>query len=128
KLLLRQSPEKVRLVLATVASAPQFPPAGLLVPADARVMAGGQALGANLARHAQQRLEFYIRVAVGACDGRAPGKILVDERAHHARFKLLLEVDHVVRKIQVLRDALGIVDVVERAAAVLRRSVALQFW
>src|ERR1700738_2544124 len=51
KLLLRQSPEKVRLVLATVASAPQFPPAGLLVPADARVMAGGQALGANLARH-----------------------------------------------------------------------------
>jgi hypothetical protein len=33
-----------------------------------------------------------------------------------------------MRKIQVLGDALGIVDVVERAAAVLLGAVALQFW
>ncbi len=89
-------------------------------------MAGGQPLCADLARHAQQRLELHIRVAVGARDGRAPGEILIDEGAHHARFKLLLEVHHVVRKIQVLRHALSIVDVVERAAAMLRRPVALQ--
>src|SRR6266446_3019313 len=40
--------------------------------------------------------------------------------------QLLHEIHHVVRKIQVLCYALGIVDVIERAAAVLRRSVALQ--
>src|SRR5260370_25118589 len=125
---LRQPPEKVRLIFAIVASAPQFPSAGLLISADARVMAGGQPLRADLTRHAQQRLELYICVAVGTRDGRAPGKILVHEGAHHARFKLLLEIYPVLRKIQVPCHAFGIVDVVERAATVLRRPVAWQLW
>ncbi len=90
-------------------------------------MACSQALRADLARHAQQRLKLYIGVAVGAGDGRASGKILIHEGANHARFKLLLEVNNVMRKIQMLRHALGVVDVVKRAAAMLRRSVTLQF-
>ena len=40
---------------------------------------------------------------------------------------MLLEVHIVVRKIQVLRNSLGVVDVVERAAAVLCGAVALKF-
>ena len=42
-------------------------------------------------------------------------------------FELLLEIDDVMRKIQMLSDALGVVDVVERAATMLRGAVALQF-
>ena len=90
-------------------------------------MAGGQTLGADLARHAEKRLELHVRVAVGAGDGRAAGEILIDERAHDALLELLLEVHDVMRKIQVLRDALGVVDIVERAAAVLLGTVALEF-
>ena len=90
-------------------------------------MAGGQTFRANLARHAQKRLELHVGVAVGAGDGRAPGKILLDKGAHHALLELLFEIDDVVRKIQVLRHALGVVHVVERAAAMLRGAVALQF-
>jgi hypothetical protein len=40
---------------------------------------------------------------------------------------LLFEVYDVVGKIQVLGDTLGVVDVVERAATVLRGAVALEF-
>jgi hypothetical protein len=40
---------------------------------------------------------------------------------------LLLEVHNVVRKIQVLCHGLGVVDVIERTAAVLRGAVALEF-
>ena len=65
--------------------------------------------------------------SVGAGDGRAAGQILIHERAHDALFKMRLEVDHVVRKIQMLRDTLGVIDVVQRAATMLRGTAALQF-
>src|SRR5579859_7852306 len=103
------------------------PAPGLFVLADARVMAGGQALRTDLPRHAHQRLELYVGVALGAGDGRSAGEILLDERAHHARFKFLLEINYIVRKLQVLRDTLRVVHVVQRATAVLRGAVALQF-
>src|SRR5258708_5987968 len=118
KLFLREAPEKVGLVLGFVARAPQFPAAGLIVLANSRVVTGGKTLGADLACHAQERLKLYIRIAIGAGDGSAAGEILVHEGTHNARLELLLEVHHVVWKIQVLRYGLGVVDVVERAAAV----------
>jgi hypothetical protein len=90
-------------------------------------VAGGEALGSDLAGHAEERLEFHVGVAVGAGDGCAAGEILLDERAHYASFELLFEVYDVVGKIQVLGDTLGVVDVVERAATVLRGAVALEF-
>jgi hypothetical protein len=90
-------------------------------------VAGGEALGANLAGQAEQRLEFHVGVAVGAGDGGAAGKILLDEGTHDAGFELFFEVDDIVRKIQMLGYALGVVNVVERAAAVLRGAIALEF-
>jgi len=88
---------------------------------------GRETLGANLARHPEERLKLYIGVAIGAGDGRAPGEVLVDERTHDARLELLLEVHHVMRKIQMLRHGFGVVHVVERAAAMLRGAIALKF-
>src|SRR6267143_3826199 len=127
KLFLRKSPKKIRLVLGVVTRAEQFPTAGSLVFVNARVVAGGKTLGANLARHAQERLKLDLRVAIGAGDGRASGEVLVDEGADDAGLELFLEVHDVVRKIQVLRYGFGVVHVVERAAAVLRGAVALKF-
>jgi len=90
-------------------------------------VAGGETLRANLARHAQKRLELYVGVAIGAGDGRTAGKILIDERTHHALLELLLEIYDVMWKIQVLRDGFGVVDIVEGTATVLRGAVALKF-
>jgi hypothetical protein len=80
-----------------------------------------------LPRHAQERLEFNVRIAVRAGDWRSASEILINERPHDALFKLFLEVDDVMRKIQVLRYALGVIHIIEGAAAVLRRAFALQF-
>jgi hypothetical protein len=90
-------------------------------------VAGGKTLGADLARHAEERLKLHIGVAIGAGDGRAAGEVLVHERAHHARLELLLEIHNVVREIQVLRYGLGVIHVIKRAAAVLRGAVGLKF-
>jgi hypothetical protein len=90
-------------------------------------MAGGETFGADLARHAQKRLELHIGIAIGAGDGRATGEILDHEGAHNARFELLLEVHNVMRKIQVLGYGLGVVNVIERAATMLRGALALEF-
>src|SRR5262245_20250923 len=94
--------------------------------ADARVVAGGQAIGADLASHAKEGLKLHVGVAVGAGDGSAPAEIVVYEGSDDALFKLLLEVDDVVREIQMLRDALGVVDIVEGAATVLRWPICLE--
>src|SRR5207245_4880776 len=100
--------------------AQQFPAAGCVVPANARVVAGGKTLRADLARHAQERLKLYVGVAIGAGDGRAAREILVHEGTHNALLELLLEIYDVMRKIQVLGNSLGVVDIVEGAATVLR--------
>jgi hypothetical protein len=83
-------------------------------------------IGTDLASHAEQRLELHISVAVGAGDGSASAKIVLDEGAHNASFKLVFEVYDVVRKIKMLRDAFGVVHIVQRAAAMLCWSITLQ--
>ena len=64
------------------------------------------------ARHAKQGVEFYVGVAIGAGDGGAAGEILLHKGAHHALLELILKIEDVMRKIQVLGYALGVVDVV----------------
>src|ERR1700722_4644859 len=88
-------------------------------------MAGGEAGGADLPRHAGEGGEFNVGVAIGAGDGGAAGEILVDERADDARLKLVFEIHDVVGEVEVLGDALGVVDVVDGAAAVMWRACGL---
>src|SRR5579859_4169425 len=109
--MLRKAPEKIGLILGGIERTQKLEAAGMVVVANARVVTGSQTGGANLAGHAQQRLELYIGVAVGAGDGSAAAEIVAHERSHDALFKLFLEVDDVVWKIQMLGDALGVVDI-----------------
>ena len=90
-------------------------------------MAGGQALGADLARHTQERLKLYVCIAVGAGDGRASSEILIHKRAHDARLELFFEVHDVMREIQMPRDSLRVINIVQRTATMLRGAIALQF-
>src|SRR5207249_3880011 len=52
--------------------------------------------------------------------------VVADEGPNDAGLKVILEIDDVMRETQMLRDTLGVVDVVKRTAAVLRRAVAQQ--
>ena len=79
----------------------------------------GQQVSADLARGEQQLVKLQMVVAQAARDGRASGKIFVDERTHHVALKALLMVDHVIRNAQVLGHAAGVVHVIDRAAAAL---------
>jgi hypothetical protein len=126
QLFLGESPEKIGLVFGFVASAEKFPAVSGFVFADARVVAGGQSFGADLAGHAEQRGKLDVGVAIGAGDGSAAGKILVDEGADDAGFEFVFEIYDVVGEVEVLRDALGVVDVVDRATAMLFGRVGLQ--
>src|SRR5262249_23047628 len=97
-----------------------------VILANAGVMASGETFRANLPRHAQKRLKLHVRIAIRAGNGSAAGEVLIHERPDDARLELFLEIHDVMRKIQVTRDGLGVIDVVERAAAMLRWPVALQ--
>ena len=97
-----------------------------IVAADAGVVAGGEAIGADLAGHAEKRLEFYVGVAFGAGDGSAAVEVVVHERTDDVLLELMFEVDNVMWKIQVSRNAFGASDIVEEPT-VLRRAVALEF-
>ena len=66
-------------------------------------------------------------VALGARNQRAACQILVNERADYGVLESLLVVHHVVRHSQVLRHALGIVNIVERAAALSVGAVTVEF-
>src|SRR5580693_2404758 len=82
-------------------------------------MAGSYTLGADLARDHQKLIELEMIVAEAAGDGSAPGKILFHERADNLALETLLMIDYVIRNADVLGDAAGVVDIVERAAASL---------
>src|SRR5487761_114976 len=83
-------------------------------------MAGGQTVGADLARSDEQLLELHVIIAERTRDGRAAGEIIIHERANHALLKRLLEIHNVKRKAKMPRDAARVVNVVERAAAMRR--------
>jgi hypothetical protein len=89
-------------------------------------VARGESFCADLPRHAEKRLKFHVIVAVCARDGSASAKIVVHKGADDAIFKLMFEVDDVVGKIEMLRDALGVIDIIKRAAAVLHRAISLE--
>ena len=124
KLFLRKPPEKIGLILCGIECAKKLEAASGFVAANPGVVAGGETIGADLASHAEQRLKLHVGVAVGASDRSASAEIVLHERAHDAIFKLMLEVYDVVGKVKMLRDALGVVDIVERAAAMLRRALS----
>src|SRR5579859_898926 len=122
ELLLRQAEEEIGLILRFVGGAEKLVAARVWIPANASVMSGGQALGADLARGDEKLFELHVIITERARNGRAAGKIVVNKRANHAIFKSLLEIHNVKRETEMLRDAARVVDVVERTAAMRRRA------
>ncbi len=105
--------------MAGVGGALEDPAVALGVVLVAGVVAGGDAVGADLAGGDEQLVELQVVVAERAGDGRASGEILVDEGADDVALEAVLLVDDVVGDAEVLGDAAGVVDVIDGAAAAL---------
>jgi hypothetical protein len=60
-------------------------------------------------------------IAKTARDGSTPGKILLNERAHHLALETILLIDYVIRDANFLGHPPGIVNILERTAAALHR-------
>jgi hypothetical protein len=85
----------------------------------ARVMAGSDALGADLAGGEEKLIEFEVVVAEGTGDGSAASEVLGYEGADDFGFKAVLGVDEVVGDVEVLGYVACVVYVVDGAAAAL---------
>jgi hypothetical protein len=84
-------------------------------------MTGRNFLGANLLGHNQKLIKLQVIVAKAAGDWSAPRKVLLDKWTNHIALEALLVIDDVVWDPDLLRDAPGIVDVIQRTAAPMNR-------
>jgi hypothetical protein len=85
----------------------------------ARVVAGGDALSADLAGGEQKLIELEVVVAQGAGNGRTAGQVLADEGLDDFSLETVLRIDEVVGDAEVFGYMASVVDVVDGAAAAL---------
>src|SRR5262249_54442522 len=84
-------------------------------------MTGSDGVRSNLLCDNQQLIKLQVIVAETAGDGRAPGKVLFDERTHHVTLKAVFMIYDVIGYSDPLSHTPCIVDTVERAAATVHR-------
>ena len=95
----------------------QFGPGG--AHNSAHIMTRCQAIGAELARHAEQVGEFRPHVAADTGDGRTAGEIFVGELLDDFLAKCAFMVEHVMRDPEPVGHCARIADIVARAAGTL---------
>ena len=83
------------------------------------VVAGRERAGAEVLRDLEQVPELDPLVAAHAGDRRSPGRIALGKVLDHLRPEALLEVEHVVRDVEVPGHLAGILDVLPGAAGAL---------
>ena len=117
ELLLAKLVEHVGLVFALVGGSPQAVTVGTLI--DARIVAGRQKVGAQRQRLAQEEAELDRLVAANAGIGRAPLQICLCEGVDDRRPKVVFEIQDVIGNAQPVGDPAGVLDRVQRTAAVV---------
>ncbi len=108
--------EHVRLVLGGIDRRVQ-----LTAVEDPGVVAGREAVEAELEDARQHEVEAHEGVAPHARIGRAAREIRLVERLDHALAELLLQVPAVIRNVEQRCDAARVLDGVQRAAAAVAR-------
>ncbi len=116
QLVLGQLEQEVRLVLRPIAPAQQQVAAPSGVVPHACVMARGHRAGLHLLGHAEEVAELHVGIAQHTGRRRAAVPVALDERPHHLRLELGLEVQHIERETQARGDGARVVQVVDRTA------------
>src|SRR5208282_2313022 len=120
---LTQREQKIRLILGLVGGAQQMKSAvGALLYSG--VMSGRDIVGCKRASAAPQAIEFDLAIAHHARIRRAAAQIFGDEVIDHARGEVGAQINHVKRKIHLLRHPARIFEIVMRAAG----AAALRDW
>src|SRR5581483_10411096 len=117
KLLSRQLPKKVRLILIRISTTQQSITMRRLVKLDARVVTSRDFLAAETDRQLVQRSKLETAVAGNTGNRRFAIQVAVDERLHNVALEFLLQIQHVKRKSQFFGNAPCVINVIERAAA-----------
>ena len=114
ELLARRPVEEIALVAARIGAPVELGPPS---PDDSpHIMAGGEAIGAELAREGDEVGELHPLVAQRARDRRSATRIFVGEAVDHARAEAAFVVEHIMGDAEPVGDLLGVVDVLARAA------------
>ena len=127
ELILGRRIEEIGLVARRIVCAVQFGPRFAHHPAH--VMAGGEAVRPQLARHREQIGEFRAHIAADAGHRRAPGEIFVGKGFDHILAKGAFMVVDVMGDAESVGYGARIGDIVARAACALatrRRAVIVQ--
>ena len=125
QLLLPQPEQHVGLVLPFVHALTERPLAVGGVAFDAGVVARGDVVGVHHRGALHEEVELDAVVAGDTRVGRAPALVLAHEVGDDVLAELAPGVDDVVRHAQRLADAAGVLDVLNRAAALVVRRYAV---
>jgi hypothetical protein len=122
QLLLPELVQEVALVLAGIDAAQQVPAAAALL--DARVVAGGDLLGAQRARGIDEMLELDLAVAQHVRIGRAPGGVLGQEVGEYPVPVLLREIAEMEGNAEPPADGHRVAAILLGAASARRRGLS----
>ena len=121
ELFLRESEQEVGLILGVVDGTLEEPAPRGFVEYHLCVVSGSDTVSANLPGYNKKLVKLQVIVAETAGDGRASGKVLVDEGTDNVALETLFVIDHVVGDADGFGHAARIVDVVEGTATSLDR-------
>ena len=113
----RGGEQEVRLVAAGISSAVQLGP--VLAICTPNIVAGRQAVRAQIPRRLQQVREFDRLVAPDAGNGGRTRQICISKVFHDLLTELRLVIQHIVRNADLIRYVAGIVDILPRTTGAL---------
>src|SRR5260370_10314063 len=117
ELSLGETEEKIGLVFAGIYSPSQLETACAGILRDAGIMAGGDLRCGDAVRQVEKLIELDEVITECAGNGRTASQVFGDKGLDYLVLELVLEVDDVVRDAELLSDAPGIINIIERAAA-----------
>ena len=113
ELVLGHPEEKIRLILVPIPAAQQEPSAQRLVILYARVVTGCDTVGSNAGCLFDQVMELHVVVAEDAGARRLAVEIGLHERANDGIFKVLLQIQDVVRNSDLRGHTPGVPQIVQ---------------
>ena len=119
ELILGKAEKEVGLIFASVGRPRKNPAVTALVEVVAGIVAGGDFCGTYLPGSQQELIELEVIVAERTGDRSPAGQILADKGLDDISLETILLVDQVIRDVQPVGDAAGVVNIVDRATAAL---------
>ncbi len=90
-------------------------------------MSGDETVGAYLTRGGEEPIEFHVTVAERTRNRSAALNVIRNEWLDYILLEAVFKIDDVVRELEMFRDALRVVNIINRAAAMAAMTIAREF-